>query len=60
MATYPKDYSDPLAEESAPSCRCKDAAIGTVYKGTIKARPKLVQHRDFDNNARRPGRMAIP
>jgi hypothetical protein len=47
MATIP--YDDPLSVESAPSLSFRDAAVGTMYRGTIVRRPELVQSRDFES-----------
>lgn len=41
-------YDDPLGYEKAPSLSFKDVPEGTVYKGVITARPKLVPSRDFE------------
>lgn len=50
MATYPpQKYDDPLDYEKAPSLSFRDAAIGTMYRGVITSRPKLVQSRDFES-----------
>lgn len=46
----PHTYQDdPLAYEKAPSLSFADAPIGTTYSGTITARAKLVQSRDFES-----------
>jgi hypothetical protein len=42
------DQTDPLSYEKAPSLSFRDAQPGATYKGTIVARAKLVQSRDFE------------
>jgi hypothetical protein len=49
MASHVPQYDDPLDYEKAPSLSFRDAAVGTMYKGVITARPKLVQSRDFES-----------
>ena len=49
MATHVPTYDDPLSYEKAPSLSFRDAAVGTMYKGVITSRPKLVQSRDFES-----------